>query len=323
MTNEELVTEIKAGRDKADNLLQLYIQNRGIIYRWCKPMSEAVDIADLMQEAFLAVSDAVLSYDERAGGNFLSCLRFTMLNHFRELRRSSTDIMIPEYLEDAKRQYRRMRDEYILTLGKEPSDRVYCQALRVSYKELATIRANLNTKARSLSDPVISFEGDDITLEETVADNNNAIDAALDRIEQTELKAIIARMLSALPDDQSNILRLRFFDGLTLKECSERSGQSPEKVRQTELKAIRQLRSQSDNMRELREFVADPEVYDLGMIRRSVSTFMTTLESTTETAAFNLMRYRDRLTGKAASYSRHIDEISGFFRSGDTIPASG
>ncbi len=322
MTNEELIDEIKAGRDKADNLLQLYIQNRGIIYRWCKPLSSVYDMSDLMQEAFLALYDAVMAFNEREGANFLSCLRFAILNHFREIRRSSADLIIPEGLQDAIRQYKRMRDTYRLTLGKEPTDCVYCQALRISYKELTTIRKNLNTKARSLSDPVLSFDGEEITLEETIADKNSGIDAALDRIEQAELKGIIDKMLEALPDDQREVLRMRFFEGLTLKECTERSGRKSETVRQTELRALGALRKQSDNMKSLREFIADPEVYDLGMIRRSVSTFMTTLESTTETAAFNLMRYRDRLTEKAALYNRHIDEMSGFFQSDKQLTTS-
>ena len=322
MTNEEIIAEIKAGRDTADNLLQLYIQNHGIIYRWCKPLSNTFDMADLMQEAFLALHDAVMGYNEREDANFLYFFRFMMLNHFRSLRRSSADLSIPDSLHDAIRQYKKMRDAYIVTLGKEPSDKVYCQALRISYKELSAIRANLNPKARSLSDPVLSFEGDEVLLEETIADKNSGIDAALDRIEQEELKEILDKMLSALPENQSNVLKMRFSDGLTLKECAERSGVYPETVRQTEIKALNGLRNQSENMKSLREFVDDADIYDMGMIRRGLSTFRSTLESTTETAAFNLMRYREKLSERAAAYNRHIDEISSFFRSDERLTVS-
>ena len=324
MTNEELIAEIKAGRDKADNLLQLYIQNRNFIYRWCKPMSATIDMADLMQESFLALHDAIAAYDgDREDGSFLSCLRFMMLKHFRDLQRSFSDITTPGYLSYAVSQYKKMRDAYRMTLGKEPSEQVYCQVLRISYKELATIRANLNNrKVRSLSEPVINLDGEDITLEEMLAVNDPELDRALDDLEREELKQILDDMIDGLSEKQARIIRLRYNEGYTLKQCGEFFGVTAEGARKIEEQALRKMRKQSDNMMLLREFIPDTVVYDFGMIRRGLSSFRTTLESTTETAAFNLMRYREKLSEKTTEHNRHIDELSSFFRSDGRMTAS-
>ena len=89
MTNEELISEIKSGHNKADNLLQLFSQNRGILYRWSKPLSDSCDMSDLMQESFIALCDAVAYYDpEHENASFLKCLRFHIMNHFRDMIQS-------------------------------------------------------------------------------------------------------------------------------------------------------------------------------------------------------------------------------------------
>jgi len=320
MTNEELITEIKAGNDQTDNLLQLYTQNRGIIYSWCRPYSDKVDISDMMQESFIALCEAVEYYDpDYEGSSFLSCLRYYIKNHLRKILHDSSDISIPYNLRIMIGQYKRMRSSYMLTLGKEPTDRVYCQTLKVSRGELATIRRNLmSDRARSLSEPQLSLEGTEIMLEDTLADDRDYIGETLDNIEREELKQIIDRMLESLPAECSDVLRLRFNEGLTLKESASRLGMSKSGASRLEEKALRKLRTPSKNLNMLKEFVTDSEIYDLGMIRRGVSTFMTTRESATESAVFKLIEQREYLK-KAASITEYMALKSELCNQGEHI----
>ena len=62
-TNEEIVALIQAGQDRTDNLLQLYNQNMGVIYKHCKPYSGHIEMADLLQESFIVLAEAVDKYD--------------------------------------------------------------------------------------------------------------------------------------------------------------------------------------------------------------------------------------------------------------------
>lgn len=277
-------------------------------------------MADLMQESFIALCDAVVNYDPTHYVNFLSSLRYAMLNHFRNLRRSRDDISMPEYLYHMIRQYKRMRDSYLVSLGKEPSDSVYCQTLKITYKELETIRKNLNAKAKSLSEPVFTLDGEEIPLEETIAASSSGTEEVLDKIELEQLKEIIDKMLEVLPANQQKILKMRFYDNYTLKQCSECTGIAPESIRQTEMRALRELRKQSDNMKVLKEFIPDSDIYDMGMVYRSIPAFKNTLESTTETAAFILIERRNALSDKN---SRHIDYLSRKFKLNDDIAVSG
>lgn len=51
--------------------------------------------------------------------------------------------------------------------------------------------------------------------------------------------------LAALPEQNADVLRLRYYQGLTLAETGERKGTTAERARQMENKAIRQLRKPS------------------------------------------------------------------------------
>ena len=72
MTNEQLALRIKAGEDVADNMLQLYQQNMGIIKDYARKYRSMAEEEDLQQEAYFAICKAVDSYDPDKGVSFLS-----------------------------------------------------------------------------------------------------------------------------------------------------------------------------------------------------------------------------------------------------------
>ena len=54
MTNEQLVAQIQGGLDVKENMQQLYLQNKGMIYRMVKKyrnIDNMPDIDDMMQQA--------------------------------------------------------------------------------------------------------------------------------------------------------------------------------------------------------------------------------------------------------------------------------
>lgn len=65
MTNEQLVTRIKAGIDTAENMLQLWEQNRGLIGTIAVKYKGYEDLDDLRQQGYIGLCNAVENY--RAG----------------------------------------------------------------------------------------------------------------------------------------------------------------------------------------------------------------------------------------------------------------
>lgn len=110
-----------------------------------------------------------------------------------------------------------------------------------------TIHEPLNNST-SLDKPLDSSEDDVITLLDTLAD-----DTALDfiqRMETASVGATVRAVIETLQEQHREVIKLRYFEGLTLKQTGERLGVSPERVRQRESMALRILR-QNKILREL------------------------------------------------------------------------
>ncbi len=102
-----------------------------------------------------------------------------------------------------------------------------------------TIHEPLNNST-SLDKPLDSSEGDVITLLDTLYD-----ETSLDFIQHIETASegeTIRAVVDTLAEQHRQVIALRFFEGLTLKQSAERLGVSPERVRQREAKALRLLR---------------------------------------------------------------------------------
>ncbi|MDY4509114.1 MAG: sigma-70 family RNA polymerase sigma factor [Candidatus Faecousia sp.] len=62
-----------------------------------------------------------------------------------------------------------------------------------------------------------------------------------EKLWREQLHEALEAALAALPEQNADVLRLRYYQGLTLAETGERKGTTAERVRQMENKAIRQL----------------------------------------------------------------------------------
>lgn len=71
MSNEQLVLRIKAGENVADNMLQLWQQNKKFISSIAKKYAAYEEIEDLIQQGYFGMSNAVNGYDPESGVSFL------------------------------------------------------------------------------------------------------------------------------------------------------------------------------------------------------------------------------------------------------------
>ena len=72
MTNEQLVDQIKAGKDVSKNMTQLYNQNKKFIRLIARRYNGVGELEDMEQEGFLALYDAIDHYEADQGVKFLS-----------------------------------------------------------------------------------------------------------------------------------------------------------------------------------------------------------------------------------------------------------
>ena len=82
LSNEELCEKLQAGEEKAAALEALWEKNQGVIRKTCTPYMRVYGEEDVMQESFLAMYKAAVTFDSSQEVSFLTWLTNTVKWHF-------------------------------------------------------------------------------------------------------------------------------------------------------------------------------------------------------------------------------------------------
>lgn len=282
MTNEELTARIQAG--ETELILTLWFQTERFIKMMARKWQRYAETEDLVQEGFLILSAAAADFDEREGGPFITYLGQRLRWEWtRWLEETGTSVRFPSYLHQAIMQYERFIASYSAEYGREPSDITAARELAVSLEQLHRIReAAARKKIRSLNELVA--EDQETELIDTIAERSDFTTAILDDVYQGELAAVLWPIVDDLESNQAVVIRQRYREHKTLKECSEELGLSVARIGQIEKAALRELRKPS-RAKKLRPFLSDEECYSRGIKGTDTGTFQKTWTSATERTA--------------------------------------
>ena len=282
MTNEELAVRIKNGIEAADNMLQLWQQNKAFIHMIALKYSGYAEIEDLEQEGFIGLCNAVEGYRPEECDRFINYaalwVRQAML---RYIENCGSCVRIPAHMHNKMREYRRLQSDFSSRYGRKPTDWEIKHLLGVSWENLKQIENGLNMKQTdSLSREIVGAEGESLCLGDTIASDEDVENDVLDREQTRELSSVLWPLVDALPGDQAAVIRMRYHEAKTYKAAGAMIGGSPEKARQTEQKALRALRESG----RLKPFL--PEAMgSLAYRGTGARTFNITWTSSTERAA--------------------------------------
>lgn len=209
-------------------LAQLWEINRPVIrtmfWRWYSrnqgvAESAGVTLEDLDQESYFAVKEAA-EYHNPEKGAFLTALQYFVQHRIQKAILQG-------------------RGRYVVT---EDGRRV-----RISAEPLDS--------AQSLDEPVPWDDAGEVTRADVTPDPAaaQAFEDAEQNSYRQELRAVLDKALSLLPDRQRDVIARRFYEGLTLRQAAELDGVTQERIRQMEDKALRALRQNQ----ELRRFYGE------------------------------------------------------------------
>ena len=242
MDNEQLVARIQGGDNESENMFQLWQQNKGFIATIARKYSAGAEMEDLEQEGYIALCEAVQHYDPERGMSFIGYAAFWIKRRMRICADNSRTVRLSFNAGDEVRQYQKIMREYRQEYGCDPSDRELCAFLYVSREKLDQIRkAAQMGNIRSLDEPVQGVDGD-ISLGDTVASGEDAVEEAIREIDKERMKRELWLAVDQLPGNLPAAVRLRYEDGLTLEKTGQALGVNRERVRQLESKAFRILR---------------------------------------------------------------------------------
>lgn len=282
MTNEQLVALVQDHINEAENMLELWQQNRAFVYMLARRFSGCEELDDLMQVGYIGLCEAVSHYDGREGVQFINYAAFWIRQAMqRHIVNNRSPIRIPAHAAELVSKYNRMRSEFQKTYGREPRRDEIRSFLEISWEQLDNLeKAAVSADMRSLDAPM--GEDGEFTMCDTVAASEDLEEGVLDRVQQEELEAVIWPLVDSLDGEQPAVIRMRYKDGKTLEESGQEIGYTREKARQLEAKALRNLRGYKyrEKLKPFWEELALPAAY-----HGSVGSFERTWTSSTERAA--------------------------------------
>lgn len=247
MSNEEIVLQYQGNRNAAqrrDLLSMLYKQNEALIQDVANIYSGLCETADLLQEGYFGLFTAAERWEPDGGSTFAS-YAYTWIRQAmrRYLDDSGNCIRIPVHRKEQLLEYRKYCSDFEKDHGRRPTTKEILHDLNFTQELLDKIRkADCMIMISSLSSPV-SDEDPDLTLENTIADPADPIRDAEERLQEEQLSAAIWEAVDSLPERESAVIRKRYQEQKTLKECGADFGVSTDRARQIEAQAIRKLRS--------------------------------------------------------------------------------
>jgi RNA polymerase primary sigma factor len=268
--NEQLVARIRAGADEAENMLQLWQQNKGFIGMMARRYSAGAEMEDLEQEGYIGLYEAVQHYDPDRGMSFISYAAFWIKRRMRVCADNSRAVHLSFNAGDEVRQYQKIMRQYRQEYGCDPSERELCSFLYVSREKLDQIKkAAQMGQIRSLDEPVQGMDGD-ISIGDTVPSGEDMEEDTIRAIDKERMEREVWLAVDALPGKLPAALRLRYKDGLTLEKTGQALGVNRERARQIESKAMRILR-QPHRCRKFRayseEYLSAAPIHHVGVQR--------------------------------------------------------
>lgn len=286
MTNEQLVTRIKAGVDVADNMLRLWTQCRRFIFKMSNRYRGCAEEDDLTQEGYLGLCRAVDGYDPGLGVDFLPYAAHWIRQAMARFIHNNGTVRIPVHEQGSLHQYRRLCNAFLLEEGREPTEREIGHYLGMGPKAVGRLKeAARMASIGSLDAPL--DESEDISLSDAIAAPYDLEADALDKVQAQQLKAAIWPLVDALPGRQPEALRARYRDGKTLKEAAAQMGCSFQNAERLCREGLRELRKPGKAKR-LRPFLED-YIDTHAYAGNGAATFNRTWSSSTERTALGLL----------------------------------
>lgn len=197
-----------------------------------------VELNDLINDGILGLIDAIEKYDDARGVKFetyaITRINGAILDALRSLD------WVPRAVRQRARELERAYQQLETEFGRVPTEDELAGKLGVTRKELDHLMQRVRgTAVLSLEEFLPNEKGYEIPLVDTLKDSDNDVTIA---VEQGEIRNSLVKAVEELPQQERTVIKLYYFDGLTLKEIKSELNVSESRVSQIHAQAVIHLR---------------------------------------------------------------------------------
>lgn len=226
---EELIAKAQQGDKAASELL--VTENAGLIWSVARRfIGRGAEADDLYQLGCLGFIKAVEGFDLDFGTQFSTYAVPKIAGEIRRFLRDDGAVKVSRSIKEQALVIRTVRSQLATTLGREPAVSEIAEQTGFSPEEIA-----LAENATASTESINRQTGDDgFSLENILTDTES--EEVL--VEKISLRQAIER----LPEREKNVIKLRYFHGLTQDRASKVLGVSQVQISRIEKKALQSLK---------------------------------------------------------------------------------
>ena len=206
-------------------------ENSGLIWAVARRfLGRGTDAEDLYQLGCLGFLKAVEGFDTEYGTQFSTYAVPKISGEIRRFLRDDGAVKVSRSLKEQSCTIRTVRNQLTSALGRDPTIAEISRQTGFSPEEIA-----LAETATAATESIQRESGEDgFSLENILTDTESE--------EKMVEKIALRQAISALPEREASVIRLRYFHGLTQQRVAKVLDVSQVQVSRIEKKAIAQLR---------------------------------------------------------------------------------
>lgn len=241
-TEKILLEKAQSGNKAArEELIKANLRLVVFIAKKYNSQNASLSFLDLIQEGNIGLMTAIDKYDLSSSYRFSTYAYYWIKSAItRALSQQSENIRVPSHIVEKINRYKKIVTGMMQKYNSF-SDEDAAAEMGITLEELKKIKSYMNDIV-SLDSPM--SEDNEDSFGDFVEDEEPGIQ---EKYEKKEMCQKIDKVLSTLPDKESDILKMRFGIGyikpLTLDEIARKIGLSKERVRQVEKCALKKMRN--------------------------------------------------------------------------------
>ena len=296
--NETLVERIRGGFSITENMQSLYTNNLPLIKKFIKPYTAYECEADLLQESYFGLWEAVQHYETSKNVQFMTFAQYWIKQSAqRYLEKCGSTVRIPSHTRAKMLRIRKAASQLRQEQGREPTAADIAALLGVSVEEVQEIQG-YSQSVLSLDTPIA--EDNSLTLADTLQDDlsleNDTVDKIYSEHSKNELWGIVERYTATREND---IIKEIFLHKKTMAQVAREQDLSFDRIRQIKESGLRKLRIGKAKRELLEKF----DIAEAGLFRGSLNNYREhDFVSIVEHIAIKRIEAQER-------YQRHLAEI--------------